>query len=284
MDRLLESMDNLPTMADGRFYYAPARVHEAPLVVHALGIGERMSAGSVVHPPRTAYGLLLHFHDPVEIDTVAGPVAASADATVVWPPRRPRRYGRPAGTWSHSWVNLIGADVNRLLSASGLPLGQPLMLDAADLFDRYLVAMCDELHSHVPPDPFIIDSLLRLFVHELTRRASRDRTGRLPERMGSIQSYIHANLHRPMRLDELAHHGHLSVSQFSVLFVECFGTSPMAYVQQVRMNRAAMLLAQNNQAVAQVAAAVGYGDPLHFSRRFKHHHGLSPTAYRQRHL
>lgn len=284
MDGFRIVMDNLPTMTGSRFYYAPSPMSEAPLAVHALGIAEQMNAGSVVHPPHTAYGLLIHFDDPVEIATPAGRVSAPAGATAVWPPYCPRHYGRPDQAWRHSWVNLLGADAHRLLTDGGLPLGQPLMLNAADLFDRYLAALCDELHSHVPPDPFVVEGLVRLLVHELTRRARHHQAGRLPERLASIHPHINANLHRPMSLDELARHCHLSVSRFSALFVEYFHASPMAYVRQLKMTRAAMLLAQGNQSVSQIATALGYDDPLHFSRRFKQHHGLSPTAYRQRRL
>jgi len=49
-----------------------------------------------------------------------------------------------------------------------------------------------------------------------------------------------------------------------------------------RLNRAAHLLTNHALDVGQVAEAVGYADPLHFSRCFHQWFGLSPSAYRQR--
>ena len=47
----------------------------------------------------------------------------------------------------------------------------------------------------------------------------------------------------------------------------------------VKMNRAAELLAVGSPLVKQVAEAVGFADPYHFSRAFKAVHGLSPRAF-----
>ncbi|MGH2369317.1 MAG: helix-turn-helix domain-containing protein, partial [Chloroflexota bacterium] len=40
-------------------------------------------------------------------------------------------------------------------------------------------------------------------------------------------------------------------------------------------------LAEGDAGVAQIAAAVGFPDPLYFSRAFKRAEGVSPRHYRQ---
>lgn len=65
------------------------------------------------------------------------------------------------------------------------------------------------------------------------------------------------------------------------LFIKHTGQSPKQYMNQVRLERAKALLQESDCSVAQVAAAVGFEDPLAFSRFFSRHCGVSPTAYRK---
>ncbi len=58
------------------------------------------------------------------------------------------------------------------------------------------------------------------------------------------------------------------------------GKAPMAYLRELRVNRAVHLLGQPGLSVHQIGAAVGYPDPAHFSRVFKGITGVAPQAYR----
>lgn len=66
------------------------------------------------------------------------------------------------------------------------------------------------------------------------------------------------------------------------IFKKQHGVSAAGYVIRQRLRLAKQLL-EENRTVAQVAAAVGYRDPLYFSRLFKKQLGLSPTEYRHQH-
>ena len=74
----------------------------------------------------------------------------------------------------------------------------------------------------------------------------------------------------------------LSPSYFSWLFVREVGTSPGRYLRDLRMKRARVLLERTFLTVKEVMGLVGVKDPSHFTREFCKHHGLTPTAVRQR--
>ena len=57
-------------------------------------------------------------------------------------------------------------------------------------------------------------------------------------------------------------------------------TSFRTEVQRVRMSRAAQLLRDERLAVSEVARAVGYRQPAQFSKAFRRHHGVPPSALR----
>jgi AraC family transcriptional regulator of arabinose operon len=68
--------------------------------------------------------------------------------------------------------------------------------------------------------------------------------------------------------------------QFSDLFKRHYGTSPMAYFSELRMQRARELLSFTKMSVKEIAAELGFDDPLYFSRAFKKVSGMSPRDYR----
>lgn len=84
-----------------------------------------------------------------------------------------------------------------------------------------------------------------------------------------------------LSLDKIARAAALSVSQLCRVFRAEKGTTPIKYVTEMRLERAADLLRKTNKSVKEVAAAVGFADPLHFSRVFRKKHGRPPVTYKQ---
>ena len=127
----------------------------------------------------------------------------------------------------------------------------------------------------------MLAGLLGRILHLLSKPDRRPDTG-ADLNIPRIRRYIHEHLDGPLSLDELAGCVNLSATHFSRLFRRYFGSSPMHYVIQQRMARAASLLAETAAPIKQVAHAVGYDDPYYFSRLFKRTVGLAPGAYRKR--
>lgn len=73
----------------------------------------------------------------------------------------------------------------------------------------------------------------------------------------------------------------LGYSTFRRRFKAVTGTSPKAYVLDVRIARAQELLATTDEPIAAIAAAVGFDDPYYFSRLFRDRQGRSPTEFRR---
>ena len=74
----------------------------------------------------------------------------------------------------------------------------------------------------------------------------------------------------------------ISDTYFRRIFTSKFGMSPQAYLQNERINYAKSLIESGDYAtIAEVAEAVGYNDPLYFSKAFKKFYGISPTAYEE---
>ncbi|MFC4100275.1 AraC family transcriptional regulator [Paenibacillus xanthanilyticus] len=96
-------------------------------------------------------------------------------------------------------------------------------------------------------------------------------------------AHMTAHYASPMKLGELADLAKLSERQFGRLLRQHTGMSFTAYLQHLRMKAACRLLTESTQRIADVAAAVGYGDLKFFNRLFRAKTGVSPRAYRSEH-
>lgn len=132
------------------------------------------------------------------------------------------------------------------------------------------------------------ENLLRSFLYSLIRDAanrehgeySRNRKASVTALLPALQ-YIDEHLRENIRISTLAERCMLSASRFSHLFKEVTGTSTIAYIQELRVSKGAVLLRTTDLSVSEVAERLGFCDAAYFSRAFKRSCGLSPNAYRQ---
>ncbi|MEM0963619.1 MAG: ATP-binding protein [Bacteroidota bacterium] len=75
----------------------------------------------------------------------------------------------------------------------------------------------------------------------------------------------------------------LSRRQLGRRLKDALSTTPGAFLRDLRLARAAQLLEQAAGTVAEVAYAVGYRDPEHFSKQFRKVYGATPSAYADGH-
>ena len=100
-------------------------------------------------------------------------------------------------------------------------------------------------------------------------------------RIRIVIDFLNANLHRRIRLIELAEAAKISPSRLSHLFKSEMGLSPGQYLMRLRMQRASNLLATSRLSVKQIMAMVGYDNKSHFVRHFRRSFGLAPSEYRK---
>ncbi|MEZ4860400.1 MAG: AraC family transcriptional regulator [Caldilineaceae bacterium] len=101
------------------------------------------------------------------------------------------------------------------------------------------------------------------------------------QRIDAVRWYISAHITEPLDRVLLATVAGFSVPHFHRLFLAQVGESPMAYVQRLRLERAGRKLRMGAVDIGEVALAAGYESHNAFSKAFKQHFGLSPSAFRQ---
>jgi len=83
-----------------------------------------------------------------------------------------------------------------------------------------------------------------------------------------------------LSIAELAGAVELSVAQLTRLFRTDTGMTPHAFLHDLRMTQARILVERTSLPIRDVMAQVGISDRSHFARDFRRVHGLSPRTLR----
>jgi AraC-like DNA-binding protein len=143
----------------------------------------------------------------------------------------------------------------------------------------------EELQARDPGFAFLATSLYMQLIGYLARCYSRSRNpdSRALLRLAEAISYLETHSEDPIDLDELAGTAHMSKRSFIRAFRAAMGSTPIAYLIQLRINRAADLLRHADQNITDIAFRVGFSDSNYFTRQFSKVIGISPRTYRQQH-
>ncbi|RFU71051.1 AraC family transcriptional regulator [Peribacillus saganii] len=106
---------------------------------------------------------------------------------------------------------------------------------------------------------------------------------RLPDQewVSAITEYIDKHYDKKLTLSILAEACHGSPYHLHRTFKKITGITPVAYIQQTRMDRARLYLANARDPVTDIALFVGIPNISYFITLFKKETGLTPTEYRQ---
>lgn len=95
-----------------------------------------------------------------------------------------------------------------------------------------------------------------------------------------IKQFLENTWQKTHDLDQLARSHGLSPSVFRRIWNQLVGIPPHRYVIERRMIHARQMLAETAMNISEIAYAVGYDDPLYFSRLFRKTTGISASMYR----
>lgn len=109
----------------------------------------------------------------------------------------------------------------------------------------------------------------------------QSRQGRQEIDIDAIHGHMQRAIAGQVTLEQLASSAGMSRSHFTQRYRELTGYAPMRHFTHLKMEAACRLLDSTRQSVKQVASALGYDDPLYFSRVFRRVVGVSPRAYRR---
>ena len=99
-------------------------------------------------------------------------------------------------------------------------------------------------------------------------------------KLRQAMEYITENLHRDLRLEEMAGELQMSPFHFARQFRGSLKQSPYQYLLEQRIGRAKVLLKRHGLTVQEIAYETGWNSPVNFVRAFQQRVGQTPGAWR----
>lgn len=183
------------------------------------------------------------------------------------------------------WVHFTGGDVRNTLRHYDIPVEEHVFYCGTQSeYDHLFKKMIEELQACRVG----YRELLEMYFRQLLLAVQRARLEKPPmvssmvmEEMNAARQYFHEHYNEAISVEEFALSNHVSISLFMRNFRKVFGISPKQYILNIRMNNAQSLLETTDYTVTEIAAIVGYDNPLYFSRIFHKQKGQSPSDYRK---
>jgi len=192
--------------------------------------------------------------------------------------------------WEYMWVAFRGHLGETLLQQLSITREKPVvkMADLRKLSSLY-GRLLGSLQQTDWPELADLESsgLLRLMLHELGTFNKASGLGKpafasaAERQVNQAVRWLSVQYPHNISINQLAKSLGYHRTHLSKIFKQHMGVSPMQFLMQIRLDQAKSLL-QSSLTIEQVAASVGFADPLYFSKQFRKRYGESPTQYRIR--
>ena len=100
-------------------------------------------------------------------------------------------------------------------------------------------------------------------------------------RLRPVIEYITEHYGEKTYIETLSDMVALSPDYFTKMFKDSIGTTPVDYINGVRVNHALRLLTMTDTPVNEIADKTGFSNPNYFHKIFKSYMEISPLAYRK---
>ena len=203
-------------------------------------------------------------------------------AFVIYPQELAYYEADEINPWRYLWVIFDGPKAEEILRSIGVTEEQPLFYPK-ERNSELLTCMERLLHDQ-EQEYLTISNFYALLQTMKNGTMEQNEQKNQPQQYytDKIKRYIEYRYVEDVKVSELAEHCGLNRSYMTKCFTEDTGVSPKEYLMQYRMTKAKELLAGAELPISNVAYAVGYSDPLAFSKMFKKREGMSPLEYREK--
>lgn len=205
--------------------------------------------------------------------------------------------------WEYYWLGLCGLQAESVLQAVGFRYGRVVMpFSNPDICRTILELTRNGQRCEADEDAVSLQmgGQMRQILFDLLEdnRRRREPSRVQPEDddvavMGTGGAYadryvnivaklVQTSYSQNITVENIAEKLSMNRSYLSAMFKKTTGLTIKAFLTNYRIDQSCAMLRDRGKPITEISCAVGYEDPLYFSRLFRRKMGCSPTAYRQR--
>lgn len=261
-----------------------------PLIVTSCGF-YRVDSGPTIKTNRPKgrrdYQLLYILEGKAHFYFESSEIIVNKGEMVLFRPREPQLYFYfPKDKCQAFWVHFTGSDVDKILDYYQLPNDTNIFYSGSSpdyqwLFEQMIreLQLCRANYKEL-----LTMSLRHIFllINRYLKENGKSGADALNDIERSIR-YFNENYTKDINIDEYAKSLHVSTCWFNRRFKQVTKVTPLQYILSLRLSNAKMLLETQDYNVTETSYAVGFHNPLYFSKLFKKHIGMSPSEYKALH-
>lgn len=204
---------------------------------------------------------------------------------VIYAPGQPQHYSYCAGDATEAyWIHFTGYAARDYMQQFGLLSSHIHTVGAVDEMVTLYKKIIRELSMNKPMSGQMAAAhlleLLALIGRKLQHTDDK-RKGDPHSDIHRVMETMHEKYNQQLVIAELAKQCSLSLFRFIHKFKDVTGTNPVKYLTGIRISEAKKLLSESSLTVKEIAAIVGYENPLYFSRVFRNEVGMPPSEYKK---
>ena len=183
-------------------------------------------------------------------------------------------------------IDIIGQDNMNALCSEYLHFTQEDQNTIHNMFEE----MLSEYNKKTPASQLILQGMVyKLFFYVYDNRlpyqpdSSIIHLKHFDDRIQEALVYVENNLKNGPSIEDTARYVSLSPSHFSRLFKDITGTSYSDYVNEIRLEHAAIMLQLGEKNINNIAESLGLSSGNYLCNIFKKKYGLTPSQFRKLH-
>jgi AraC-like DNA-binding protein len=193
-------------------------------------------------------------------------------------------FARAVGpsNWSHYILNFIGSEADELIKASGILEERVVNVNDQSTAENIMKSILNESLKNAANSQKVCEHYLRIlllnlsdWIIDIKQFHQRDY-----DTFIKCKNHIDNNFIELVSVELIAANCNISQQHLGRLFKKYVQTTPLNYLQKLKMNRASVMLIETNLSIAQIAYLFRFNDQFYFSKVFKKIYGISPKEYR----
>jgi AraC-like DNA-binding protein len=145
--------------------------------------------------------------------------------------------------------------------------------------------MYAEYKNFTPGRDFRMLSLFMLITGKIINAYPVPKTGNelFPTyQLSAVLGFLNREFGKHITSEDILKRIPMSRSTLNRNFSKAFGMTPMRYLNKLRLDHAAELLASSNLSISEIARQCGFEDSNYFTRAFRRKFGITPGQWRKK--
>lgn len=203
--------------------------------------------------------------------------------------KTPHAYYPSGYPWSTKYIVFGGVKIESLMAQAGF--ARSGVISTGTEFDNLNGLFDQVLYYHYHQDEFSAaysSMYLYQIITTLSSLTSQDKLDELHltrDKLKRVISIIETQYFLQLSLPELADEIHVTPEHLTRLFRAAYDTTPIVYLNQIRIENAKkMLYLYKDKKIKEIAMECGFMSPGYFSKVFKRMTGYLPEEFRKIHI